>query len=134
MERLTALIGFFAILLIAYAMSTNRKAIKWRPVGWGLALQVIVAIFVLKGTQIANALAPIALPLERWGAALVFIAVLIVVAQIAKRLPPGGARKGLWGAFALFALYLFLAFNLLAFIFESMKGVEIGRASCRERV
>ncbi|HUP63361.1 MAG TPA: nucleoside transporter C-terminal domain-containing protein [Thermoanaerobaculia bacterium] len=123
MERFTALIGFFAILLIAYAMSNNRKAIKWRPVGWGLALQVIVAIFVLKGEPIANAFSAIALPLERWGAALVFIMVLVVVTMIAKRIPEGGARRGLWGAFAIFGLYLFLAFNLLAYIFEQMKGV-----------
>jgi CNT family concentrative nucleoside transporter len=67
MERFTALIGFFAILAIAYLMSTDRKAIKWRPVFWGLLLQIVVAIFVLKGTQIANAIAPIAPPLERWG-------------------------------------------------------------------
>ena len=122
MERFVALIGFFGILAIAYLLSTDRKAIKWRPVVWGLLLQIIVAIFVLKGTQIANALAPIALPLERWGAALVFIIVAIVVAQVAKRIAPG-ARKGLWIAFGVFTLYLFLAFNLLAYLFETMKHI-----------
>ena len=59
MERFTGLIGFVAIMLIAYAMSTNRKAIRWRPVAWGLVLQIIVAIFVLKGRAIATALAGI---------------------------------------------------------------------------
>jgi concentrative nucleoside transporter, CNT family len=122
MERFTALIGFFGILAIAYLLSTDRKAIKWRPVVWGLVLQIIVAIFVLKGTQIADLLAPIALPLERWGAALIFIIVAIVVAQIAKRIAPG-ARKALWIAFAIFTLYLFLAFNLLAYLFETMKHI-----------
>lgn len=122
MERFTALIGFFGILAIAYLLSTDRKAIKWRPVVWGLILQIVVAIFVLKGTQIADALAGIALPLERWGAALVFILVAIVVSQIAKRLAPG-ARRGLWIAFGVFTLYLFLAFNLLAYLFETMKHV-----------
>jgi len=123
MERFTGLIGFFAILLIAYAMSTNRKAIKWRPVVWGLVLQIVVAIFVLKGVEIANLFAAIALPLERWGAALIFIGVAIVVTQIAKRMSPGGARRGLWIAFGVFTLYLFLAFNLLAYLFETMKGI-----------
>jgi concentrative nucleoside transporter, CNT family len=123
MERFTALIGFFAILLIAYGLSTNRKAIKWRPVVWGLLLQIIVAIFVLKGTQIADMLSGIALPLERYGAALLFIAVAIIVAQIAKRLPDGSGRTGLWAAFGIFSLYLFLAFNLLAYLFETMKSV-----------
>ncbi len=122
MERFTALIGFVAILLIAFAISTNRRAIKWKPVFWGLVLQIIVAILVLKGVWIANALAPIALPLERWGAALIFILAAIIATQIAKRIAPG-ARRILWIAFGVFALYLFLAFNLLAFLFETMKEV-----------
>jgi len=123
MERFTALIGFFAILLIAYGLSTNRKAIKWRPVVWGLLLQIIVAIFVLKGSQIAEMLSGIALPLERYGAALLFVAVAIIVTQIAKRLHEGSGRTGLWAAFGIFSLYLFLAFNLLAYLFETMKGI-----------
>src|SRR5688572_30561843 len=126
MERFTGLIGFVAIMLIAYAMSTNRKAIRWRPVAWGLILQIIVAIFVLKGKAIAAALAGVAPPLEQWGAALIFIAVAVIVTQIAKRLPPGGARRGLWIAFGLVSLFLFLAYNLLAYLFETMKHVVTG--------
>src|SRR5688572_10641104 len=96
MERFTGLIGFVAILLIAWLMSTDRKAIKWRPVGWGLALQIIVAIFVLKGKLIADTFASVAPPLEQWGAALIFLGLAVLVTQIAKRIPPGGARRGLW--------------------------------------
>jgi len=123
MERFTALIGFFAILAIAWLLSTNRKAIKWRPVVVGLVLQIVIAILVLKGREIAAMLSGLALPLERWGAALLFIVVAIVVTQVVKLLPPGPARTGLWGAFAIFGLYLFLTFNLLAYLFEKMKGV-----------
>jgi CNT family concentrative nucleoside transporter len=109
--------------VIAWGLSTNRRAIKWRPVVWGLILQIVVAIFVLKGADIAAALSGIALPLERWGAALVFVVAAILVSQIAKRMPESGARTGLWTVFGVFALYLFLAFNLLAYLFETMKGV-----------
>ncbi len=123
MERFTALIGFFGILLIAYLLSTNRRAIKWRPVGWGLALQIIVAILVLKGREIAAALAVVTPPLETWGAALIFLGMTVLVVQIAKRIPPGGARKALWILYALVSLWLFLAFNLLAYIFQTMKGI-----------
>jgi len=126
MERFTALIGFTAILLIAWAISTNRKAIKWRPVFWGLLLQIVVAILVLKGEQIEAMFAPIAPPLLQWGAALIFILLAIVVTQIAKRMPPGGARRGLWIVFAVVTLYLFLAFNLLKYLFETMKHVVNG--------
>jgi concentrative nucleoside transporter, CNT family len=122
MERLTALIGFFAILVIAWALSTDRRAIKWRPVVWGLLLQIVIAICVLKGELIAGALSGVALPLERWGAALVFVLTTIVAVLIARMLPPG-TRRPLWIAYAIFSIYLFLAFNLLHFLFESMKGV-----------
>ncbi|HEV7238826.1 MAG TPA: nucleoside transporter C-terminal domain-containing protein [Thermoanaerobaculia bacterium] len=126
MERFTGLIGFVAILLIAWLLSTNRKAIKWRPVGWGLALQIVVAILVLKGRLIAEMFATIALPLEQWGAALIFVGVAVLVTLIARRMPPGGVRRGLWIVFAVFSLYLFLAFNLLAYLFETMKHVVNG--------
>jgi CNT family concentrative nucleoside transporter len=125
MERFTALIGFTAILLIAWAISTNRKAIKWRPVFWGLLLQIVIAILVLKGQEIAAMLAPITPPLEQWGAALIFILMAIVVTQIAKRIPPG-ARGGLWIVFGVVSLYLFLAFNLLKYLFETMKHIVNG--------
>jgi CNT family concentrative nucleoside transporter len=41
-------VGFAGILGIAYLLSTNRKAIKGRVVAWGLGLQVLFALVVLK--------------------------------------------------------------------------------------
>jgi len=48
MDRLVGLLGLITILGIAYALSTNRKAISLRTVGWGLGLQFALALFVLK--------------------------------------------------------------------------------------
>jgi CNT family concentrative nucleoside transporter len=48
MDRFTGLIGVVLILGIAYALSDNRKAINFRTVGVGLALQFGLAVFVLK--------------------------------------------------------------------------------------
>ncbi len=124
MERLTALIGFFAIQLIAYLMSTNKRAIKWRPVVWGLLLQIAIAICVLKGTEIAAALASVALPLTRAGAALVFVAMSVVLGLPHRRVAPS-IRRVLWIAYGIVSLYLFLTYNLLAFLFENMKEVSI---------
>jgi CNT family concentrative nucleoside transporter len=45
---LQPVLGAVVILLIAYALSTNRRAIRWSTVGWGLGLQVVFAIIVLK--------------------------------------------------------------------------------------
>ncbi|TXD50933.1 MULTISPECIES: NupC/NupG family nucleoside CNT transporter [unclassified Polaribacter] len=41
-------LGMFALLLIAFLFSSNRKAIDWKKVGIGLALQLLIAIGVLK--------------------------------------------------------------------------------------
>lgn len=49
-SRFTGILGLLAILGIAFALSTNRKAINFRTVGWGLGLQFILALFVLKTT------------------------------------------------------------------------------------
>jgi concentrative nucleoside transporter, CNT family len=46
--QLQPLVGLIAILAIAYALSTNRRAIDPRTVAWGLALQVVFALVVLK--------------------------------------------------------------------------------------
>lgn len=45
--RFKGLLGYFMVLLIAYALSNNRKKIIWRPVVWGLGLQAIFAMIVL---------------------------------------------------------------------------------------
>lgn len=41
-------LGMFSLLVIAFLFSANRKAIDWKKVGIGLALQLIIAIGVLK--------------------------------------------------------------------------------------
>ena len=48
--RLTGLIGIVSILALAYAFSTNRKSIRLRTIAWGLGLQLVFAVLVLKWT------------------------------------------------------------------------------------
>jgi CNT family concentrative nucleoside transporter len=50
MERYTGLIGIALIFGIVFAMSNNRKAINYRLVLSGLAVQLFLAIFILKTT------------------------------------------------------------------------------------
>jgi CNT family concentrative nucleoside transporter len=45
---LRGLLGIAAILGIAWLFSTNRRAIPWRVVGIGLALQLVLALLILK--------------------------------------------------------------------------------------
>ena len=46
--RLTGLFGLAAIIGIGVAFSRDRRRIRWPVIGWGLALQVAFAIFVLR--------------------------------------------------------------------------------------
>lgn len=48
LEKLVGLLGIVTIFAVAFLMSNNRKAINYRLVLSGIALQIILAIFVLK--------------------------------------------------------------------------------------
>ena len=48
MERFTGLIGIVVILAIAFLMSNNKKSINKRLVFTGIAIQILLAIFILK--------------------------------------------------------------------------------------
>jgi CNT family concentrative nucleoside transporter len=50
LTRVQPLLGAVVILTIAIACSTNRRAIRWTTVAWGLGLQILFAIVVLKTT------------------------------------------------------------------------------------
>src|SRR3954452_21818503 len=123
MERFSALIGFVGILAIAFLLSTNRRAIRWKTVFWGLTLQILIAIAVLKAIPIAKAFGTFMPAISPWIAALIFIALTVIVAQIAKRMEQGGAKKGLWTVYLVISAILFLSYSLLAFLFENLKEV-----------
>ena len=48
MGRFTGILGLLTMLGLAYAFSTNRRAINKKTVVWGLGLQIVFAVFVLK--------------------------------------------------------------------------------------
>jgi len=58
-DRLRSLLGMVLILGIAWGLSNNRSRIPWRLVGWGLGLQLLFALFILKtpvGAELFGAL------------------------------------------------------------------------------
>ena len=59
LARYTGLLGLITFLALAYALSSNRRAIKWRTVAWGLGLQVVFAFLVIKWTYGQTILAKI---------------------------------------------------------------------------
>ena len=48
MGRFTGILGLLTMLGLAYVFSTNRRAIRLKTVAWGLGLQIVFAIFVLR--------------------------------------------------------------------------------------
>src|SRR4051794_37638456 len=43
-----AAVGVVAFFALGAAFSTNLRAVNWRTIGWGIALQLILALLVLK--------------------------------------------------------------------------------------
>ncbi len=56
MARFTGLLGLIVFLLLAYIFSTDRRAIRWRTVVWGLGLQIVFAFLVIKWNAGQNVL------------------------------------------------------------------------------
>ena len=48
MGRFTGILGILTMLGLAFAFSTNRRAIRGKTVAWGLSLQFVFAVFVLR--------------------------------------------------------------------------------------
>ena len=52
-HRLASLVGLFALLGIAWVFSENHRAVRWRPVIWGVCLQLLLG-FVLLTPAVAS--------------------------------------------------------------------------------
>ncbi|RRA48746.1 NupC/NupG family nucleoside CNT transporter [Acidipila sp. EB88] len=50
MGRFTGILGLLTMLLLAWLFSTDRRAIRWRTVFWGIGLQFCFAFVVLRST------------------------------------------------------------------------------------
>ncbi len=118
-ERLMGLVGIATMLGIAYALSYDRKQIKWRMVGAGVALQIVFGVLVLKTGAgralftLANTLVTRLLSFQEQGARFVFGNL------VQSEVPLGGGASGV----ALTGAYF--AFNVLPTIifFSSLMTV-----------
>jgi CNT family concentrative nucleoside transporter len=118
MERLAGLAGIVAFVALAYALSHKRSAIHWRTLAWGLALQWIFAVVVLKGTLLASRLAFLPFPRGAGWAVLV----LMFTPMLLRRFAGFRNRTLNWGIFGLVVLGL-LRGNLVGSTFDKMRVV-----------
>lgn len=56
---LRGIIGIILLIGIAYLLSNNKKRINWKLVLSGLAIQIVLAIFIIKGEQLGNIFTPL---------------------------------------------------------------------------
>jgi len=47
-ERAVSLLGLLVFIAIAWVLSVNRRAVSWRPVIWGVGLQLVFAFAIVK--------------------------------------------------------------------------------------
>jgi CNT family concentrative nucleoside transporter len=118
LHRLQPLTGLIVIMTAAYAMSTNRQAIDRRTVAWGLSLQIVFALIVLKtsiGQRVFQTLGGVinrVLDFAFVGSTFVFgpLGSKEVWPQImTKVLGPGGAQYGVIFAFQVLPTIIFIA-------------------------
>jgi concentrative nucleoside transporter, CNT family len=48
MDRFTGILGMLTVLGLAYAFSSNRQAIRYKTVAWGLGLQIAFAFLIMR--------------------------------------------------------------------------------------
>lgn len=118
MDRFMGLVGVLVFLAIAWALSHDRKAIHWRTVGWGLALQMILAVVVLKGDLLARGLG--FLPFPRFAGWVVLV--LMFTPMLLRRFAKFQNKPLNWTIFGVVILGL-LRGNLVASSFDKMRIV-----------
>ena len=57
MSKFNGLVGFVLLLGLAFFLSSDRHAVRWKIVVWGITLQVSFAFLVLKGGWLSDSLA-----------------------------------------------------------------------------
>lgn len=135
-DRLRSLLGLFVLAGIAWSLSTDRRRIAWRVVGWGIALQVLFAFFILKtpiGAGIFDAAGALVVGLLGFtlnGASFVFgnlvydtVPVGVVGQGGFEAMPGQVARTG--AAFAFFVLPTIIFFSALMTVLYHLGVMQV---------
>jgi len=119
--RFIGFAGIAVFLLLAFLLSTHKRHIHWRTIAWGITLQWIFAVIVLKGAWLADCLSFLPFPSgSAWA-----VAALLFVPKLAARFLRIQSRPLNWTIFALACIGL-LRGNLVGAAFERMRLVVDG--------
>ena len=61
-DLIRGVLGLTVLLAIAFAFSSGRRQINWRIIGAGLGLQIVLALFILRGSEMGAFFAPLGWP------------------------------------------------------------------------
>lgn len=130
MERFMGLFGIVAFLALAVGLSRHRSSIHWKTVFWGLGLQWVFAVIVLKGAWIQGLLSFLPWPTlhvfhpgeaGQWHAQFGWIVLLLMFTPMLLRRFAGIDRKPLnWTLFGVIVAGL-LRGNLVGHAFDKMR-------------
>ena len=118
---LRGLVGFAFLLGIALALSTNRSAIRWRTVMWGIFLQLACAMAVLKGDLISWSLSWI--PLSMTGFLVLLIVQWLLILLSRRTLTRSNIAGTLSRILAVELIVGLLKFNVISRFFVFMREV-----------
>lgn len=61
-DLIRGVLGLTVLLAIAFVFSSGRRQINWRIIGAGLGLQIVLALFILRGSEMGAFFAPLGWP------------------------------------------------------------------------
>lgn len=136
-------VGLAFLIGVALVISNNRKIINWRMVGSGLGLQMILAVFILKGEVMGSWFAPLGWPkLFIRGVSDLFVLILKFTTEGAKfifgdlAIPPGmDGSLGFFFAFQVLPTIIFFG-SIMAILYHLgiMQRVVKGMAYLVSRI
>jgi len=89
MHRLTGILGMLTMMGLAFLFSTNRRAIRYKTVAWGLGLQIAFAFMVLRWDAGRNAFQWLANKVN-WFLSFASYGATFVFGPLGKNMPPWG--------------------------------------------
>jgi concentrative nucleoside transporter, CNT family len=136
-QRVVSVLGMVGILLLAWLMSVDRRTVQWRVVAWGMGLQLLFALFILKtpvGVAIFAGLNDVVVALLGFatdGARFLFGNLVdhAVPVTIPGEVPGAVAHTGAFFAFTVLPTIIFFS-SLMAVLYHLgiMQGVVRGMA------
>lgn len=122
LQNLSGILGILFVVFACWLLSSAKKRIDWKTVFWGLVLQVLFFLLIIRGEAIASLFG--FLPISH-GIYLLFLLAFFLSLSLITKFAPSVAQKTsmVWVKRVFIALLLFylLKFNAVGTFFEYLK-------------